>query len=277
MMDSNARRFSLSAYFAVLLRPQTYLNLMYLLLAFPLGILYFVLYSIGLSLGLSLLVILVGIPILIAMFAMTWGLAVFERRLNHALLGRSRPQDTAYEEPDDPVFSSESLMAYIRGGAWLRHSLYLGLKMPFGVLSFTLAVTVLTFGVALMGVPLSANVITTADVIGSLIAAAMGLALLPLGLHACNWLAQLWRSFGESLLWERPHEVVIPAKGKGVYVDDSDPFAAAGAGDKRKLADLITDDPFYADDDDQVHLARPLHDHEPTDDRAGGSQRSGTR
>lgn len=266
-----------SAYFGVLLRPQTYLNLLYLVLAFPLGLLYFILFSAGISTGLSLLVILVGIPILLAMVGMGWGLAAFERVLNRALLGARIPED---EEPATwqnlresyGGFTFQTLMAYLRSGVWIRHSIYLGMKMPFGVFAFTLAVTVVGVGGGLLLAPLSmlaggwglfVGNPPFVDVAGSLIAMVMGLALLPLGLHLTNWVAALWRAFGESTLSPAPPpEVTIPAKDKHTLDDEryGDPFAEAEAHDKRKLADLINeDDPFYADDEDDIHLARPLH------------------
>src|SRR5438309_5628057 len=58
---SGATRF-----FGVVILPQTYLNLTYLLLAFPLGTAYFILLVTGFSLGLGLMVTLVGVPVLLA-------------------------------------------------------------------------------------------------------------------------------------------------------------------------------------------------------------------
>ena len=58
---------------------QTYLNLLYLLLSFPLGIAYFVFLITGLSLGAGLLVIFVGVPILIGVLFACQGLGAFER------------------------------------------------------------------------------------------------------------------------------------------------------------------------------------------------------
>ncbi len=62
--------------FGVYFRPQTYLNLLYLLLAFPLGLAYFVFLVTGLSLGFGLIITLAGIPILVLMLVAIWALAV---------------------------------------------------------------------------------------------------------------------------------------------------------------------------------------------------------
>ncbi|MCK5645321.1 MAG: sensor domain-containing protein, partial [Anaerolineales bacterium] len=66
-------------FFKVVLSKQAYLNLLYLLAAFPLGIFYFVFLISGLSTGISLVIIWVGIPILLLVGIAWWGLANLER------------------------------------------------------------------------------------------------------------------------------------------------------------------------------------------------------
>src|SRR5579884_1736704 len=66
---------------------QTYRNILYLLLSFPLGTGYFVFLMVGLTLGLSTLIIWVGVPILIFTMSIWWQLATFERSLAIRLLG----------------------------------------------------------------------------------------------------------------------------------------------------------------------------------------------
>ena len=73
--------------FAPFSDPQSYLNLLYLLLAFPLGIAYFVFVVTGLSLSVGLLIVWVGIPLLLGLLAASIGLASFERLLARQLLG----------------------------------------------------------------------------------------------------------------------------------------------------------------------------------------------
>ena len=58
---SELRRVS---FLGVLIDPQSYVNILYLLLSFPLGIAYFVFLVTGISLGFGLLIIWVGVPIL---------------------------------------------------------------------------------------------------------------------------------------------------------------------------------------------------------------------
>lgn len=70
---------------------QTYRNLLYLLLMFPLGIGYFNVLVIGFAAGLGLAIVLVGIPIVIGVLAVATGLAGLERTLVRTLLGVEVP------------------------------------------------------------------------------------------------------------------------------------------------------------------------------------------
>src|SRR5512136_1654311 len=83
-------RFSLRRYnmdttndgfFSVVLKGQTYLNILYLLLAFPLGLGYFIVLVTGLSLGFSLAILWIGLLILALMVVVWWGMAAVERQL----------------------------------------------------------------------------------------------------------------------------------------------------------------------------------------------------
>src|SRR5437899_6921604 len=68
-------------------RRQSYMNMLYLLMAFPLGLLYFVLFIIGFSVGTGLAFIGVGLLILLAMLGGAWWLGDFERELTMWWLG----------------------------------------------------------------------------------------------------------------------------------------------------------------------------------------------
>jgi hypothetical protein len=64
-------------FFGVLRRSETYRNLGYDLLAFPLGIAYFVFLVTGLSVGVGLVIIWVGVPILLGVVLAWRGLGAF--------------------------------------------------------------------------------------------------------------------------------------------------------------------------------------------------------
>ena len=81
-----SQKTHLKRLFGVVSNGQTYLNMIYLLLAFPLGLFYFVFLITGLSLGIGLIIIGIGIPILLLMMTSWWGLALFERKITVWLL-----------------------------------------------------------------------------------------------------------------------------------------------------------------------------------------------
>ena len=64
-------------FFGVVAQEETYLNLIYLLLAFPLGTVYFTFLVTGLSLGIGLLIVWIGV----ALIVLDCGLLYFAARL----------------------------------------------------------------------------------------------------------------------------------------------------------------------------------------------------
>ena len=78
-------------FFDVVTKPQTWRNVGYLLLAFPLGIFYFVFLVTGLSLGFGLFITLMGIPILVGVLAAAYGMGEFERATTNLLLDQDTP------------------------------------------------------------------------------------------------------------------------------------------------------------------------------------------
>jgi putative sensor protein/putative autotransporter adhesin-like protein len=77
----------LSRFAGVVLRGQTWLNVGYLLLAFPTGLAYFIVLVIGLSLGAALAVLVIGLGILIVTLAAWRAMAAIERGLARGMLG----------------------------------------------------------------------------------------------------------------------------------------------------------------------------------------------
>jgi hypothetical protein len=81
------RRSWAGSLFGVIARLQTWKNMAYLALAFPLGLFYFVFLVVGLALGVGLVIIWVGLPILAVVVLAWWAFASFERLQAEHLLG----------------------------------------------------------------------------------------------------------------------------------------------------------------------------------------------
>src|SRR5260370_2161953 len=75
----------------VLIEPRSYLNALYLLTAFPLGLTYFAVLVTGALVGSLLAGVLVGLLILLAVLVAAWGFSLFERELAIWLLAFDLP------------------------------------------------------------------------------------------------------------------------------------------------------------------------------------------
>ena len=130
---------------------RTYLRIAYLLLAFPLGTLYFIVIIAGLATGVGLAIVIVGFPILVVTLLGWMLFGRIERELAIHLLGAQiRPVSVP-----DPVRRStrQRLLRTLGDSVTWRTLVYLLLEFPFGIFSFTLAVVLITVSVALILYP----------------------------------------------------------------------------------------------------------------------------
>ena len=138
---------------------RTYLRIFYLLLAFPLGTLYFVVIVTGLSTGVGLAIVMVGFPILLVTLLGWLLFGRIERELAIHLLGAQiRPMSL----PDSVRRSGwQRLLKTLGDSVTWKTLVYLLLEFPFGVFSFTLAVVLITLSISLILYP-AEYAITTA-------------------------------------------------------------------------------------------------------------------
>lgn len=134
-------------------RPQTYRSLLYLLLAFPLGIAYFVFLTTGLALGFGLLITFAGPPILLLVLVASLGLANFERAQANALL---QADIRIGGTPPVPARPDAAAVPGRWAGYWLQLRArladrttwtglaYLYARFPLGIASFVAVVALLT-------------------------------------------------------------------------------------------------------------------------------------
>ncbi|HLJ35872.1 MAG TPA: sensor domain-containing protein [Ktedonobacteraceae bacterium] len=128
--------------FNALGRKQTWLNISYLLLSFPLGTFYFVFLVTMLSLGLSTVIVWVGLPILVLTYFAMRGLAALERELARHMLH--------VEIADARKYAARTKFSWVQ---WVKNGLsspttwkslaYLFIKFPLGIFSFCVALTLL--------------------------------------------------------------------------------------------------------------------------------------
>lgn len=134
---------ALGRFFGVVTEGRAYRRLVFLALAFPLGLTYFVTLVVMFSVGIGLAVILIGIPILGVAIALTLAFLALERLLAQLLL------DVEFEEAMRP--EADSLGAFVRSVLFVRRTwlgmVYLPSKLFVGIGAFVLLWS--TFGVAL--------------------------------------------------------------------------------------------------------------------------------
>jgi hypothetical protein len=144
-------RAALRQFLGVAVDPQTYRNLAYLLLTFPLGILYFTVIVSGGSAGLGMVPIAVGVPVLVAVLALATALAGFESRLTRGLVGT----DVDYSAPDP---SDLTAVEYGKRVAFDPRSYlavgYLLSKFVIGIAAFVVMVTSAALSAAFAAAPL---------------------------------------------------------------------------------------------------------------------------
>lgn len=145
-------RYSAAAILGVVADAQTYRNLLYLLLAFPLGLVYYVVLMFGFTLGIALSVLVVGLVILLGGIIGLRYVASFERRLANRLLG------TEIAAPDDVERDGEGIVAtakaYLRASSTWRGLGFVILKFWLGLLSFVLLLSLLGTAIELLLLPL---------------------------------------------------------------------------------------------------------------------------
>ena len=138
-------------FFGVLVDPHTYGSLFYMLLALATGIFYFTWAVTGASLSLGLAVLIIGIPFVILFIGATRILALVEGRIVEVMLGERMPRRPLYTDRSQPVLQRIGAM-FTDPRTW-GTLLYFVLMLPLGVTYFTVVVTLLATGAALVAWP----------------------------------------------------------------------------------------------------------------------------
>ncbi len=131
-------------------------NITFLLLSFPFGLLYFLLVVIGLSVGVSTVVIWIGLPILFITVLLIRGMAEVERRMVSTLLHVSFPpelhSDDAHDGPRQGFL--RHFGSILRDPLTWTSTMYMILKFPLGIISFTLALVLPIVAISITALPI---------------------------------------------------------------------------------------------------------------------------
>ena len=218
---------ALADFFGVIARGQTYLNALYLLLSFPLGLFYFIFLVVGLTVGLPLIIVWVGLLILAVVFAAWYGLIVFERQMAIGLLREDIPPVSRQDLSGMSLW--QKFTAALGNPVTWKGLVYLLAKLPVGTFSFIVLVTLLSLSAGLIGTPfyyqgINPNINLTPNGVyyfqpnmiidtlpGALIVCLVGIFVLLISLHIFNGLAWLSGKFARVMLGNCAAEPIAPA------------------------------------------------------------------
>lgn len=183
--------------FGPVVQPQTYRNLIFALLSFPLGLAYFVSIIVGLSVGFGTAILVIGLVILALTFALTRVFGSLERELAKALLG-------ATFEPRPPL--PRSFRAMFTDRTTWTMVIYLIIRFPVGIAGFVASILMLV-SIPAMVAPLVYNVlpysigyehVTNSE--EALLISLFGCVLFLLAAHLVNGVAAIARRLAMALL-----------------------------------------------------------------------------
>ena len=206
----------LTRFFGVAVRPQSWRNLLYIALEFPLGLFYFVFLTTCLAVGVSLLIIWVGIFVLGLTAACWWAFAAFERSLADSLLGTDlRPSPQPWRRANG---TWPRIKAHFGSSATWKDLAFLFIKFPLGLFSFVVSITLVAASLALITAPIYYRYSQSTDAHGvvhhglnfgawyvdrlwqTLLLVPLGLLLAVVSFHVFNGLAALSRMVARGLL-----------------------------------------------------------------------------
>jgi signal transduction histidine kinase len=223
---------------------RTYLRIMYLLLALPLGVVEFSFLVTAISFGFGTAITLIGIPVLIGtVWAWRW-IAELERGLIGRLVAVRIP--SPYRPDPEGGRWWRRIAARLADPATWKDLAFLLLQLPLGILSFTVTVTVLGLGLGLLFAPAyywsleSGDFIAALDVdtLAKAIAAVpIGAVILLVGIPGLSALGRLYGWLAAQLLGSNA-DPVLTAQVSELQDARSRIIAAADAERRRIERDL---------------------------------------
>jgi len=202
------RRSAFVRFLRAPLEARSYTNFVFLALAFPMGLAYFVFLSVGLSLGIGLAIIWIGFPLLALMFAASWGLTALERQLAIHLLGAEVPPMGPMRQTAPRGFW-RSVIDFLSNPVTWKGMGYLFLKLPLGIVTFVVTVFLVALSGSLLIAPfaypvglleLDGMVVNLDNPFAAILCGVVGLVIAFLSIHVVNGLAWIWRTLASAML-----------------------------------------------------------------------------
>jgi hypothetical protein len=218
-------------FLAVPFRPRTYGSLLYIWLAFPLGLAYFIGLVVGFAAGVPLTLVWIGLFVLFATLALAWLAEGMERQLAIRLLGAAVPARLAGVA--DPSKRFARLRAVGGSSALWKGIVFLFLKFPLGLAGWVLSLVALVVPLAFIAAPFALLFGNSArahidlgwwepdSFVEALPFAFAGLFALLVSLHLHNALGWVWARLAERMLGQGS-----PSSGAASAPQGAEPVAA---------------------------------------------------
>ena len=145
-------RSLLGRFFGVYTDPRAWGALLYMFIAFVTGVFYFSWAVTGLSLSISLWIFIFGFPVALLFLLSVRGLALLEGRLVEALLGIRMPRRPLFSHQDMKWF--DRLKTLLTDKATWLMLVYMILQFILGIVYFVSIVTVLSFSLSFIAIPI---------------------------------------------------------------------------------------------------------------------------
>lgn len=200
-------------FFAIFADPRAWGALLYMLIAFVTGIIYFTWAVTGLSLSISFAIFIFGLPFAIFFLLSVRGLALLEGRLVEALLGVRMPRRPKFSAQDVKWLERLKLLL-IDVHNW-KMLFYMVCQLAFGTLYFTLIVTLFSVSLSFMVSPILEALIPQANagfIIGNSryyyylspawypVLVLFGFLLLTTSMHLFKWIGQVHGKYAKMFL-----------------------------------------------------------------------------
>jgi hypothetical protein len=192
-------------FFGVYANAQTYLNLVYLFLAFPLGLFYFIFLITSLSLGIGLFILWIGVLVLAGALVIAWGLTALEHLLAIQLLKANVAPMSRPVRPDAPFL--EKLKAFLTNPVMWKGLAFLFIKFPAGIVIFCITATLLGTSAVLITSIVALPLLDVhwfywpvLSIPMGILGTAIGVLLLTGSLHLFNLMCKLLKRLAEVML-----------------------------------------------------------------------------
>jgi hypothetical protein len=145
-------RSALGRFFGIYTDSRAWGSLIYMLITFVTGIVYFTWGTMGIAISISFSLFIFGLPIAVFFLYSVRGFALLEGRIVEALLGVRMPRRPLFY-PKDGKWIDRIKAQLLDKHSWLA-ILYLLLQLPLGVFYFYLTVTIFAFSLSGIAIPI---------------------------------------------------------------------------------------------------------------------------